>query len=516
MIHGSITLASHHFVIRNASPTMRLAMREFSMSLRLPAKRPPPNPRWPPKGPPPKDKFFVASTDSRDEIRYHINHLNDFKKVLWKHYIEESSVEWIIRPMYKPNKAGLIANPKFIPRPKQVPAIEHILDSQSPISKAVILQTGGGKTFLMMKAASEARTLMCTFLSSGKYIRQWLRDFRNNCVLKNKKRIAVIEGSDALKGLIDQASEGPVPYDAIVISSATFQNYIKDYQRHGQNLERETGYGVAPDFFFEHVGIGLRVIDELHQNFHFNFILDLYTHCPSSVGLTGTLMNDDPFVNNMVKVAYPVKDRYDKDEYEKYAYAYSLHYNIRNLKMIRTKQPGMGSYSHIEFEKSLMRNKFMLQNYFAMVRESMRHTYDVNYRKPNRCLVYFATIAMCTAFKDYIQADYPDCEVARFVESDPYEDLMRADISVSTLKSAGTGIDIPELVTVILTVAVNASPANLQGYGRLRNLKDDRKLQFLYLVCDDIPKHVEYHNTKMSLLKTRALACEKRFYATLI
>jgi superfamily II DNA or RNA helicase len=495
---------------------MRKAMREFSMTLCLPATRPPYNPRFPPKGPPPKDKYFVGWTVARDEIRYHINHLNDFKKVLWRHYIEEKDIEWVNRPMYKPNKSYLKMTPGWVPRPKQIPAIEYIVNPESPVSKAVILQTGGGKTALVMNAMTKAGVLPCTFLSSDKYIQQWLRDFRNNCVIKDKKRICVIKGADALKGLIDMASEGPVPFDAIIISSTTFARYITEYNNHSQHLEKMTGYGVAPDFFFEHVGIGMRVIDELHQNFHFNFLLDLYTHAPSSVGLTGTLMSDSDMVNRMMKVAYPEKDRHDKDEYEKYAYAYSLHYNVRTPRLLRTKQAGMGTYSHIEFEKSIMRDRNMQNNYFHMVRESLRHTYDVNYRQPNRCLVYFATIEMCTRFTAWIKREYPDRMVTRFVEEDSYDDLMKAAVSISTLKSAGTGIDIPDLVTVILTVGVNASPSNLQGYGRLRNLKDDRKLQFLYLVCDDVPKQVEYHERKLELLKTRALACEKRYYANLI
>jgi superfamily II DNA or RNA helicase len=90
------------------------------------------------------------------------------------------------------------------------------------------------------------------------------------------------------------------------------------------------------------------------------------------------------------------------------------------------------------------------------------------------------------------------------VEEDPYENLMQADVSVSTLLSAGTGVDIPMLTTVILTTSISSSQSNIQGFGRLRNIPN-KKLRFVYFVCSDFPKQLEYHEKKKDMLSRMAL-----------
>jgi len=95
--------------------------------------------------------------------------------------------------------------------------------------------------------------------------------------------------------------------------------------------------------------------------------------------------------------------------------------------------------------------------------------------------------------------------VKRYVEDDPYDNLMKPDIRVSTLQSAGTAVDIPNLATTVMTTAVSSSQANIQGLGRLREMKDGRVPEFVYFACVDIKKHMEYHEKKREMLKDRTL-----------
>ena len=64
-------------------------------------------------------------------------------------------------------------------------------------------------------------------------------------------------------------------------------------------------------------------------------------------------------------------------------------------------------------------------------------------------------------------------------------------------------MDIPNLKTTILTIAVDSIQANIQTLGRLRKL-DKIKTQFFYLTCNDIPKHVDYSARKKKMLLERA------------
>lgn len=513
MTLATITVASHHFVVNGVSARMRAAVNEFSRTLVQYSLQKVGRGRNFQEMP---FKVFSASTGSRNEFRYHINHLEDFKKVLSRHRIDDHLIEWKKAVSYEAAPMTLQLQPHLSPRPNQVDAINYITDPSSPVSKAVILQAGGGKTLLAMAAAGEVGERLCVVLRP-KYISQWLRDFKQNTTI-NPKRIVVLQGGKDLKSLLIMAENGDLPYDVVIVSADTFRGYISAYEEHEDKLEEVEGYVVPPYKFFEHIKAGLRFIDEGHEIFHFFFKLDLYTNIKSSVLLSATLFADNPFVNKMMQVAYPQQLRHDKGGFSRYVIAYSLHYSLRKPSEIRV----MGSmgYSHIEFEKSMMKNRNRLDAYFNMVRENLRYTYDLNYQKGDKALVYFATIELCTLFTEYLAKLYPYHDVRRFCQDDPFSDLMEADISISTVLSAGTGKDIPMLTAVILTVNIKSSPSNLQGFGRLRDLnKNDptlgRRMYFVSFCCDDFEKHIEYDLEKKELLKNRALSYEKRFYGTM-
>ena len=111
---------------------------------------------------------------------------------------------------------------------------------------------------------------------------------------------------------------------------------------------------------------------------------------------------------------------------------------------------------------------------------------------------------MCTELTEYMRKKYPRLDVRRYDEDDEFENLIDADVSVSTMQSSGTAVDIPNLTTVIMTTAMASSQGNIQGFGRLRALKNDNtKTDFLYFVCEDIPKHIEYHEKKRMILRDR-------------
>jgi hypothetical protein len=94
-------------------------------------------------------------------------------------------------------------------------------------------------------------------------------------------------------------------------------------------------------------------------------------------------------------------------------------------------------------------------------------------------------------------------KVNRYVDEDPFEYLLEADLCFSTVLSAGTAVDISMLKTVIMSNSLDSIQSNIQAFGRLREIKD-LTLRFVYLVCLDIPKQVEYHKSKKELLIQRS------------
>jgi hypothetical protein len=111
---------------------------------------------------------------------------------------------------------------------------------------------------------------------------------------------------------------------------------------------------------------------------------------------------------------------------------------------------------------------------------------------------------MVTVIMNYLKQQYPDKDIRRYIQGEPYENIMEADITITTIMSSGTALDIPNLRTVIALINISSSPANIQLLGRLRKLPD-RSVKYYYVYCNQIRKQVEYHTKKFDLFKDRVI-----------
>jgi superfamily II DNA or RNA helicase len=240
-------------------------------------------------------------------------------------------------------------------------------------------------------------------------------------------------------------------------------------------------------------------------------------HINNLIFLTATLVSEDHFLKRMYTLVFPKQIRFDKIEMKKYIKLYPISYNIADIDKagIKTSVQGSNNYNHIEFEKSLSKRIKKKDNYFTMVNRLIKETYIEGKKKDDKLIVFFGSIDMCTDFTNFLKDEYPDLDVRRFVENDPYENIIEADIRVTTIQSGGTAIDIPNLRVAIMTVSVDSPVSNLQALGRLRDLKD-RDVKFYYTYCLQIPKQVQYHRNRKLLFLSKTATVTELHYPTLI
>lgn len=356
-------------------------------------------------------------------------------------------------------------------------------------------------SYCTMKAQTEKHGI-AVMVIRPMFIAKWLIDLRNTFNL-DIDDIIVAQGADELMGLLELAATELTPsYKWVIISNKTAQNWLTLYQLKREET-LELGYACLPHQLFQHLKARTRVIDEVHLDFLMNFRLDCITHVEDSVSLSATLIPDDDFKKKMVNIAYPNGDRYEGMPYDKYITGRAVFYSFRDPSKIRMTNRGSNRYSHNAFEQSIMKNAQATENYMQMLDMLMRGTYlrDDFYRSGDKCILFFASVDMCTHATTWFKRRYPDKTVMRYVEEDPYEYLMEPDIRCTTLMSAGTAVDIPGLTTTILTPAVKSSQSNVQGLGRLRKLPDGRAPILVWLICQDFPKHIEYHEHRKKLLE---------------
>ena len=460
-------------------------------------------------------KVFAASNFNRDEYRFHIHSYNDFISFLKERHINQDRINTSVIDLQPPNEVLLPIKDGWSPRDYQEPVIDYIANPNGPRQRLVLLQTGLGKSAISMFAASRLKHRF-VLVARPMYLDKWVLDIKKTYDIPEDD-ILVIRGGTSLMGLIERAKTNQLTEKVILLSNKTLQIYINNFERYGEGL-LDMGYDATPDTLFQLLGGGIRVIDEVHQDFHANFKLDLYTHTERSVSLTATLLTDDAFIKRMHELAYPIKDRYVGEDAKPYINSIALLYQFRESKKIRYTDFSGKTYSHHVFEQSVIRHKEILTNYLKMILD-MINIYFVNNKdrkEGDKFIVFCASIDLCTRVTDYLNQNLKGIEVLRYVEDDPYSNLMEPIGRVSTLLSAGTAVDIDRLFCTFLTTAVNSSPSNVQGFGRLRQMKDGRNPLFIYFNDMNNPKHLDYHEKKKEIIKPRSKNFKEINYGSLI
>ncbi len=454
------------------------------------------------------DKFFGSRAVIQGDKCYNF-HINTYHRFMERVKYASGYQNWsydVQEPLvYEPTKFDYKFNPNIKLRDYQEDvisfAINRLGSNYSYKNMLLGLQTGQGKGLVSMYTAFKLGHTVCVIIKPS-YIDKWVAELKQMLLL-TKNEINIIKGGNALKKLTKSAAKGKYKPAVTIISNKTYQNYISDFERSPDEFFK-MGYACTPFDLLPKLKIGLLLRDEIHQDFHFNFKIDTYTHVHSALALSATLVNKDRFICDMYDVMFPRECRYDGGAYQRYVDMYPYFYRISNMKGIRTSFSGPGGfYSHNAFEASIMRDRVKFKNYMYLIKKALKESYFINPREKKKALVYCSTIEMCTFLTKYLQGLYPMLDVRRYVGEDPYENMIEPDIRVSTIGSGSTAFDIPDLTTVIMTQAIDSIQANIQAFGRLRKLADDPKLEFYYFACRDIQKHMDYHKSKMTLFKDR-------------
>jgi hypothetical protein len=255
--------------------------------------------------------------------------------------------------------------------------------------------------------------------------------------------------------------------------------------------------------FMRRAGIGTLVIDEVHEDLHFNYLLCASITVPLVIGLSATLVTRDKKIDKFQKQLFPIDARYDMlmvDPYITYIECqYQFPYNVTP----QVTQRGSTAYSHVAYEAWLMNHpKFLIQFLGQLCR--LATTTYLNRRKPGEKLLFFAMQNdMCEAIFNALEAYVPsDIKIALHITDSPYSTLLEHDIIVSSPIKAGAAVDIPGLIAVISTYMTASIQRLIQMLGRLRKI-DGRDTIYVQLVGADIAKHIGYQTMNKDIVEER-------------
>lgn len=478
---------SHHFVVQEPDGYLQNAISDYSRMYLLQVQH---FKMWNNKVVTKQHKMYGVRTTNPLRFRFHINQLSQFLAFMaTKGFANYRITD---EPMYQPVKASFDIVSSKQPWNNQPAIIDYLVESGT--KKVIELQAGQGKTLCALFAVQRIG-YRCALDIKPMYISRWLKDLADpeGIYNLNKHELTVIRGGKALGQLIELALDGQLEYKFIVFSNKTLALYYKDYIT-GENMAKY--HNVMPWNLMKVLGVGVRVTDEAHQDFHSCFRADLFSHVPKTISLSATLEPDDQFLQEMYKVIYPLELRFGGSTYHKYVDVISVPFKIdRDVKSkVRFNQKGMISYSQNVYEESILDSNKRLKSFLYMVSELTNKYFIQKRHKEFRLLIFAGRVEMCSTIVTHLQEQYPNLRIGKYTEEESYEVLDELDIIVSTPISAGTAVDISDLQVCLNLVALGSSQANLQMIGRLRELRGvEINPLFIYIYCTDIEKHMEYH-----------------------
>ena len=496
-----IDVFSHHITVRTNNPAFRKAIGEYTRKwLRFSFYK---DPRTG-NGVYTYIGTYASATRDRSEVRYHINQYPSFLEHM-KLWVGPNVLMIKHHPYTRINDLSpIVLKAGWAPRDEQPEVIEYALKDDYPI-KMLTIQTGQGKSATSLFINQRKSERFCLVTKPG-YLEKWVGDITKMYDIPKNDIILVAgpNGNTILKQLIKVAKEGKlneISVRAILLSNRLLYSFIQDYEEN-PTLAKEK-WGCVPDELWSLFKIDTLYIDEGHQDSRIMFKIYTYTHIEKMVCMSATFDPDDPFLKRVTEVMYPNAQRYKPKMKNQHTLAYRVSYKFHRPGMIYC--TSRGQYSHLNFEKSIMRNKITESNYYNMIATLLEGNYMDSRQSGYKAIIFCHTVKMCSRLKEYLEKRFNQSglKFAKYTAEDPYDNLINSDVIITTIKSAGTAIDIPGLYVGIMTVALRSSQTNIQVLGRLRRMADGTNPKFLWLSNSDNIKHKTYDSEKYGTIRDR-------------
>lgn len=365
--------------------------------------------------------------------------------------------------------------PQWQDKPGQTEAIDFLLNSPNSM-RCLALQTGGGKSFTAIKTAI-LRKMPFLIITSGLVV-QWENYVKQYTDLENED-IYVIRGAKSF----DKLMKLEYKPTAIIASLETIRNFAQEKEEY-----QDMGYSLMD--VISHLGIGTKINDECHNNFFAVVSIDLAMNVPVNIYLSATFIRKNPSTKQIFNAIFPFSERYGEGNYTPYAdiCVFSYHSNVPEKAFVMA-----GGYAHYRYENYIFKEEKRAHWWLSRIVKPILDMRYISIKKPGeRTLVIMTKVEYIMKAVEKLQSFYPNLKVLSYVGDDE-ETNLEADIIVSTIGSAGEGLDVPDLVHVLNTVSIASEVRILQLLGRLRKLKNSQVyMSDVYnTACDAHKRHIE-------------------------
>jgi superfamily II DNA or RNA helicase len=427
---------------------------------------------------------YVVRDDKTHNVIIPINFLPKLEEYLATYGYPNAFKRVPLEPI-KPRKTTFKIKPGWTPREQQIEPIDYLCNDPRS-RKGISLTMGAGKTSLSTFAAAQVG--LVTMIIMGSNIAQWVKSITKqtdidkeftfledknysnvykwvkecNAQAKTKgSRIWILMGSDSFYQLVNDK----VYPEIFVCSTTTLREFIECGESY-KNLPW-TWQG-----FLKEYGIGTKIVDEAHQNFHAINKLDLLSNIKNNWSLSATFMRSGVSASRIFNTIYPEEMLCGDTKVAQYTnvtvYAYRGWVPSRFVKRKR-------GYNAIKYEQYLLKRPMWMKDYLENIVLTEVFAHFVKKRNPGeKCLLFFSTKAMIERVRDYLNVELVKYGlIAKEKIGGTPDDVLNDPnyhIYIGTPSGMGTGRDIPNLRTAINFVSFDSKVLTKQCYGRLRRI----------------------------------------------
>lgn len=442
-----------------------------------------------------KKKYYGLTADHR-ELTIHRNCYDDFVRYMLNQGVPQERMSVIDYAPPSAKKAIYEMYEQYVLRDYQDIIHDDAIRPGFP-SIRIDLQTGKGKTLTSL-AVLKTLGVKCLIMLPPKYFGLW-----EKALTETYKDIGMrhcrVAGSDEIKLVIDRGLNNDLDeFDLFLVSSVSYRNYIEAFETFGTDGMAEAGYGCSPQRFHETLGVGLQINDEIQEDPGLVFRTDIYTNVEKQIYLTATPFTGNAYVTKMIDVMLPEHTKVRLPSYDVYIDVMGLYYNDIKVKPKDYLAPFKNTYNHARYETVMLKDKQRLADYLQLVVRVIEGVYHRDRKPGQKCLCLFATVAFIETVTKHLKAHFKDIVVDFHVSGSDYGKLMTNDLTASTIKSTGTGVDIPDLREIVQFHASNSKKDGIQIAGRGRKLKNfpDATPRLTFMICNQIPHHRRYADEK--------------------
>ena len=347
------------------------------------------------------------------------------------------------------------------------------------------LPTGEGKTYVTTASLIffGMRAMIVTHMDKIK--KQWIDSFINMTDL-DSKYICNIDSSKTIDRLLSKSTN---PYKVYLVNHGTIQSYAK-----------ANGWESIGELF-RHLKIGIKIYDEAHLNFENIIKTDLNTNTKKTIYLTATFERSDYKENKLFNICFRNIVRYG------YEARKEKRRHIMYLAVLYNSHPSIDKQAYMTTFHGF--NKIRYAEYQSTCKEfydALEYTIKYFKTMEGKMMILSSTIDNTEVIKKFIDDKFPDVTVSTYhskISEADKNKAMESNIISTTPKSAGTGVDIPGLRTVIMTESYSSAVQADQVSGRLREYSEHDKTFYVELVDIGFKKVYTMYKNRLPIFKKK-------------